>query len=128
MTMQDLIGWKEGKNDKKMGLFGDVDAFMGAIEEQSGGTLHCHFLLWIKNHHHVCQGIAKNTKREKWEKILCQHADRMMSCKMSALLDPDQKQLVCEKCGGKMKKCLHQDLCELRTKKGETSFQEKNIV
>ena len=47
---------------------------------------------------------------------------------MNALLDPDQKQLVCEKCGGKMKKCSHQDLRELRTKKGETTFEEKNIV
>ena len=58
ITIEDLIGWKNGKNDPSKGLFGDVKAFMGAVEEQSRGTPHCHFLLWIQNHSYVQQKVA----------------------------------------------------------------------
>jgi len=51
-----------------------------------------------------------------------------MSCKMNALIDPHQKQLKCLVCGGDIRKCSNQDLRELRTKNGESSFGEKKII
>ena len=128
ITIEDLLGWEKGKNNEKKGIFGDITAYMGAVEEQSRGTLHCHFLLWVKNYSHVRKGMANQSNTKKWEKILCNYADTIMSCKMNALIDPHQKQLKCLVCGGDIRKCSNQDLRELRTKNGESSFGEKKII
>ena len=64
ITIEDLLGWEKGKNNPSKGLFGDIIAFMGAVEEQSRGTPHCHFLLWVEIDSHVCNGMTGNN-REK---------------------------------------------------------------
>lgn len=35
---------------RERGLFGECLAYYGTVEAQARGTLHCHMLIWIKNH------------------------------------------------------------------------------
>ena len=49
IVMECLFGWDKKKQKGKPGVFGTVEAFCEAIEEQGRGTLHGHFLIWIKN-------------------------------------------------------------------------------
>lgn len=36
--------------DGEPGLFGHVDAYYGSVEAQGRGTLHCHFLVWLRGY------------------------------------------------------------------------------
>ena len=49
IVMECLFGWDKKKQKGKPGVFGTVEAFCEAIKEQGRGTLHGHFLIWIKN-------------------------------------------------------------------------------
>ena len=128
ITIKDLTGWKGKNNDKRTGVFGKVQSWMGTVEEQSRGTLHCHFALWIENYSHVHQCVAKGNDPQTWETLLCDCGDMIMSSKMNALFTQNKKKVVCPECNLKMKKCTDQDLRELRTQHGSTKFGEKNIV
>ena len=47
--MECLFGWDAKKQQGTVGILGIVEAFCHAIEEQGRGTLHGHFLIWIKS-------------------------------------------------------------------------------
>jgi hypothetical protein len=38
-----------GRIDRKEGIFGKVQCYVGTIEAQRRGTLHLHMLLWLKD-------------------------------------------------------------------------------
>lgn len=40
---------KRGSIQTTGGIFGDVDAYFGVVEAQGRGSLHVHFLIWLKN-------------------------------------------------------------------------------
>ena len=48
IVMGCLLGWDTKKQRGTVGILGIVEAFCQAIEEQGRGTLHRHFLVWIK--------------------------------------------------------------------------------
>ncbi len=47
---EDLFGWNyaESKSSEEGGILGKLDAFYGTTEFTERGTLHGHFLLWLK--------------------------------------------------------------------------------
>ena len=47
MVLTELIGYKSPTKNK--GIFGEVEAYCAAIEEQGRKTLHTHILIWLKN-------------------------------------------------------------------------------
>ena len=49
IVMECLFGWDPKKQQGKPGILGTLEAFCEAIEEQGRGTLHGHFLIWIKH-------------------------------------------------------------------------------
>ena len=48
-----LFGWDPGRQRGKRGLFGIMEAFCRAEEEQGRGSLHSHILIWVKNFGHL---------------------------------------------------------------------------
>ena len=126
-TIKDLMGWKGENDNKRTGVFGKAKSWMETMEEQSRGALHCHFMLWIENHSHVHQCVAKGNDPQTWETLLCNYAGMMMSCKMNALLTQNKKKVVCPKYNVKMKKCSDQDLRELRTQHRALNLEGKTL-
>lgn len=50
IIIQNLIDHLFGfTNENKIGIFGKLDAFYGMVEAQFRGSLHVHFLIWIKD-------------------------------------------------------------------------------
>ena len=50
IMLEDCLGWDIKKNKRKReGMFGNMEAFGGTVEEQERRTLHIHFILWILN-------------------------------------------------------------------------------
>ncbi|KAF5340024.1 hypothetical protein D9611_012445 [Ephemerocybe angulata] len=41
---------KHGRKNAAPGIFGHCDAYYGTVETQGRGTLHCHLLIWLKDH------------------------------------------------------------------------------
>ncbi|KAF5332297.1 hypothetical protein D9611_008065 [Ephemerocybe angulata] len=41
---------RHGRKGKQPGIFGQCEAYYGTVETQGRGTLHCHMLIWLKNH------------------------------------------------------------------------------
>ena len=48
-----LFGWDTKTQSGRRGVFGKMEAFSKADEEQGRATLHAHFLLWIENFAHL---------------------------------------------------------------------------
>ncbi|HSN67496.1 MAG TPA: hypothetical protein VLS94_12715, partial [Fusibacter sp.] len=69
-----LLGWNRAKNENKPdeGLFGDLDAWSYAVEEQGRKTLHAHFLLWVRRWKELLDGLARaDGGRLYFEDALC---------------------------------------------------------
>ncbi|KAF5335144.1 hypothetical protein D9611_010826 [Ephemerocybe angulata] len=41
---------RHGRRGNSPGIFGHCEAYYGTVETQGRGTLHCHMLLWLKDH------------------------------------------------------------------------------
>ena len=53
-----MLGWDVKANKaKRSGIFGHVEAFCRADEEQGRGTLHGHFLIWIKHFNQIWSNL-----------------------------------------------------------------------
>ena len=59
IIIEDLIGWDTStrENKKNFGLFGDIDAWTYAVEEQGRKTLHAHFLLWVTGYNDMIKEL-----------------------------------------------------------------------
>ena len=81
IVMECLFGWDTKKCQGKAGILGTLEAFCEAIEEQGRGTLHGHFLIWIKNFDllrrllHSTDNNVKNKAKEEYIKYI----DQVMS-------------------------------------------------
>ena len=81
IVMECLFGWDKKKQKGKPGFFGTVEAFCEAIEEQGRGTLHGHFLIWIKNFGLLRTLLHSKNKatQESAKKKYIRHVDSVMS-------------------------------------------------
>ena len=127
ITVHELLGWdiKKGKNIEGKGIFGDLDGYCYAVEEQSRKTLHCHMLCFIKNWNTVLDGLADLSKRDQYAEAMKNYASNIMTCEFHSL-----EFLSCE-CGNVLSnhtKCTDQDLRNLRSQHATTSFGKKSIL
>ena len=53
IALKCLFGWDPGRQRGKRGLFGIIEAFCCADEEQGRGSLHSHMLVFVKNFGHL---------------------------------------------------------------------------
>ncbi|KAG7352449.1 hypothetical protein IV203_008497 [Nitzschia inconspicua] len=63
IVVEEILGWDRKNNCNKVGygLFGDLDAWSFAVEEQGRKTLHAHFLLWVKGYNELIEGLTVST-------------------------------------------------------------------
>ena len=85
ITISHLFGWNPNGKQTKMGLFGDVQAWAKACEEQGRMTLHAHFLLWIRNWKSLLDGLGDVTKRDTFVEILKEFTKQVLSTRMHGL-------------------------------------------
>ena len=127
ITIEHFLGWDEKKrrNIHNKGLFGNLDCFAYAVEEQGRKTLHAHFLLWINNWDKILDGLGDPSKRENVAKVLKEYTSSIMTSRLHS-----NRQLNC-RCGNSLYnsiKCSTQDLRNLRTQECQTSIGGRNIV
>ena len=127
ITIHELMGWdvNKRKNIPDKGIFGDLDCYTYAVEEQGRGTLHAHFLLWVSGWTDIMDGLAQMSTRNYFERRIRDYAAKVMSCKLHR--GPSQ---VCG-CSSSLRLSTHcslQDLRCLRTKKNETSLGERSFL
>ena len=129
ITIEDIIGWdtKKNKNNEEKGLFGNVQGWFYAVEEQGRSTLHAHFLLFIDGWQNMLEGLRNNdiTEKEKWKDGMLKYGNQIMTANFLS-----GEKFTC-KCGAPISsflKCDNQDLRNLRTKTGCTKFGGKAIV
>lgn len=81
IILKDVIGWDVDKNEaiEGGGLFGEVEALVGAIEEQGRATLHAHFQIWIKKFNKLREALWSQRREERRE------AKRQLSEKVDAV-------------------------------------------
>ena len=72
--------------------------------------------------------MSNNSRREHFAEVMKDYAKRIASTKLHALKTPFEQISKCPKCDITMMTCTNQDIRQLRTQNGETSFQEKNIL
>ena len=60
-------------------MFGDVEGYTYATEEQGRKTLHAHFLIWLKNWNSVLDGIGEISVRDLYSEVLKKHSDAIKS-------------------------------------------------
>jgi hypothetical protein len=53
IALECLFGWDPGRQKGKRGIFGKMEAYCRADEEQGRSTLHAHWLVWIQNFGHL---------------------------------------------------------------------------
>ena len=76
ITTKHLLGWDEThhQNIANTGLFGDLDAYAYAVEEQGKKSLHAHFLIWLKKWNKVLDGLGELHLREHCTNVLKNHS------------------------------------------------------
>ena len=75
-----MLGWDARSNKaKECGIFGQVEAFCRADEEQGRGTLHGHFLIWIKNFNKIWLNFFSSNEdlRNSSREILRRYIDKV---------------------------------------------------
>ena len=79
--MECLFGWDKKKQQGRPGILGTLEAFCEAIEEQGRGTLHGHFLIWVKNFALLRRMLHDKRKaaRESAKKEYIKYIDQVVS-------------------------------------------------
>ena len=121
-TIKHLLGWDitHRKNMPNAGLFGDLDGYTFATEEQGRKTLHAHFLIWLKDWSNVLDGLGEIPVRDFYSNVLKNHSSMIKSNALHKGMN-----IVCP-CGSSLtnnaKKCSDQDIRNLRSEFGVTSI------
>ena len=107
-----------GANEKKVGVFGELDAYAAAVEEQGRKTLHAHIIVYIDGWNgvlHMLQSEQKRTRKDG-EKLVVQFMDNALS---TALDYTQEDTLLCPRCkGSNLLFAGHQGLRDARHKLG----------
>lgn len=127
ITIHLFLGWDEKKNENipEAGIFGDLNGWCYAVEEQGRKTLHSHFLLWVKNWDKVLDGLGNMSKRDQYAEIMQTYAAKIMNAQLHSVENLD-----CS-CGSSLKnheKCSDQDLRNLRSCEGTSSLGHACIL
>jgi len=80
------------------GLFGDVEAYFGMVETQGRGTLHIHFLIWLKHcppNSAAVETILKSAHAESFRNGVQAYVSSIVSNALPISLD----QFRCSQCG-----------------------------
>ena len=56
-----------GNNDEKTGVFGSLEGYAAAIEEQGRKTLHAHVIVYVKGWNETLHNLQSNQKRKRKE-------------------------------------------------------------
>ena len=66
IALECLFRWDPGRQKGKRGIFGKMEAYCRADEEQGRSTLHAHWLVWIQNFGHLRRLMfAEDEKTQK---------------------------------------------------------------
>ena len=84
VTIEHLLGWDRVKkqNKKEHGLFGDIDAWSFAVEEQGRKTLHAHFLVWTTGWSELLANLHSVDKQTQATTTLCRFVDKVLTTNM----------------------------------------------
>ncbi|KAG7363678.1 hypothetical protein IV203_027039 [Nitzschia inconspicua] len=84
IVVEEILGWDQKNNCNKVwyGLFGDLDAWSFAVEEQGRKPLHTHFLLWVKGYNGLIEGLSTPEGQEEYVKQVSKYVDRVMSTRL----------------------------------------------
>ena len=80
--IEDCLGWDVKKRKPKCdGMFGELLAFGGKVEEQARFTLHIHFLLWLKYFNSVQNNMFSEDPvvREKARSCMVEYVSKIMT-------------------------------------------------
>ena len=129
IVIEHVIGWDREKkcNKDNYGMFGDIDAWCSATEEQNRKTLHSHFLLWVKNWNDLLRRLHDLEEQNMAIQEMIVYTTRTICTQLFGATDA----VVCcnPDCstGGGMEECSVQDIRNLRHKCGETDFGGRNL-
>ena len=72
-TLETLFGVHVSRQqvESRMGIFGFVNGYFGVIEAQGRGSLHVHFLIWLKNAPNAEEMLELLMEQHFREKITC---------------------------------------------------------
>ena len=114
-----------GDNDRKKGIFGVLDAFGVAVEEQGRKTLHAHILVYTKEWNNTLRLLQSNkhADRRKAEKEVQQLVDSIMSTELKPTLDDVDN---CDNC--KVGKLQFPDNDTMRALRHKHGCQDDGIV
>ena len=82
MIITESIGYKSPTKNK--GIFGEVEAYCAAIEEQGRKTLHTHILIWLKSWSNIMDAISDPNRTQEVEDIFTKYVDQITSTRLSA--------------------------------------------
>ena len=86
-----------GDNAQQVGMFGELDAYAAAIEEQGRKTLHAHIIIYIKGWNEILHMLQSNErrKRDQGTKLVVKFIDSILS---TSLNPSDKNGMTCPKC------------------------------
>lgn len=93
IVINDILGWdcENGRGTVDGGLFGDLNAWFLAVEEQGRKTLHGHFLIWTKDWDMVLKNAYKyqSTNDDAMDTFLTESAATVMTEFMNSAVSTD---------------------------------------
>jgi len=122
ITINDLLGWDTTKkiNKPNTGIFGELDGYCYAVEEQGRKTLHAHFLIWLKGWTNVLDGLGDVSQRDNYAEAL-----KTYSYSIQSNILHKGREIFCD-CGNSLmtnsRKCTDQDIRNLRCENIATSI------
>jgi hypothetical protein len=134
ITIEHLLGWDQSKKENKPnhGIFGNLNGYRYAVEEQGRKMLHAHMLLWIQEWNDLYKRISSDEFCNQAKEELKQYANKVMSSTIIGNKNRVKDLCVNSDCrrdqASNVEKASLQDVRCLRFKKGESSFGGKSIV
>ena len=106
-----------GDNEERRGMFGNLDAYGMAVEEQGRKTLHAHILVYTSDWSEIMEKLHSSQERErKWaERKIQEFVDNTIS---TQLVPDGPDVLPCPECAGVVEYAGEQQLRNLRHKHG----------
>ena len=111
-----------GDNPEKQGIFGTMEAYAVAVEEQGRKTLHAHILVFVKHWNDLLRDMHATgaRRRQKAKTDLCEYVDDLLSTSLYPDGKPPSKNTAkCPNCkSAKLEYPDDQTLRDLRHKEG----------
>lgn len=140
LLIEHILGWDAETHASKAdgGMFGRLNTYTCAVEEQGRKTLHGHWILWVQEWSDLMKRLHSSNMntRDSAVRDLTKYIDSIMSTKLFGGLNartlPTAHEHVCntddEVSRDKPMDCTNQDLRNLRYKHGDTSFGGGSIA